>query len=278
MGRPVKSGGEQPISSSDSIDTNQPSVARMYDYLLGGTDNFRADREACRVLLEKAPNTRELALINRAFLRRVVRFLAEAGIRQFIDHGSGLPTQDNVHQVAQCIAPLARVVYVDNDPLVLAHGRLMLETNANTAVINADMRDTAGILARPEVTRLIKRDEPMAVLFVSVLHCIKDEDDPWGLVSWFAENLPAGSYLVVCQLASDDPRVREDVTQFMDETTRGMWGRVRSKDEVRRFFDSPRMRVVDAVCEVSQWRPDGQVTPKMKSLEWEEFGGVAKIV
>jgi hypothetical protein len=250
----------------------------MYDYLLGGTDNFRADREACRALLEKAPNTRELALIHRAFLRRAVRFLAEAGLRQFIDHGFGLPAQDNVHQMAQRIAPASRVVYVDNDPLVVAQGRLILETNSRTTVIKADMRHTADILARPEVTRLIHRDEPTAVLFVSVLHCIKDEDDPWGLLSWFAENLPDGSFLVACQLTSDDPRVREDLTRFMNETTGGAWGRVRSRDEVRRFFGSPRMRVVDEVCEVSQWRPDSQVTPKMSPLEWEEFGGVAEIV
>ncbi|MFC4035136.1 SAM-dependent methyltransferase [Streptomyces polygonati] len=263
--------------SSGSINVNQPSVARMYDYLLGGTDNFRADREACDELLTMAPNTRELALINRAFLKRVVRFLANAGIRQFVDHGSGLPTQDNVHQVAQRVDPASRVVYIDNDPLVFAQGRLMLETNNNTAVIAADMRNPDDVLGRPEVGRLIDLRHPVAVLFVSVLHCIPDRDDPWGLVARFADELPSGSYLVVCQLASDDAAVRDEVTDFMHETTGGAWGRVRSMEEVRRYFSSPRMRVVDELCEVSRWRPDGEVTPRMRSLEWVEFGGVAEI-
>lgn len=267
--------GEQLISS-ESIDVSQPSIARMYDYLLGGTDNFESDRVACRELLRIAPNTRELAVINRLFLKRVVRFLAESGIRQFLDHGSGLPTQDNVHQVAQAVAPESRVVYIDSDPLVLAQGRLLLETNGRTAVINADMRQTDQILQRREVRDLIDTEQPVAALFVSVLHCIPDEDDPWALVRHIAGELPSGSYLVVCQLASDDRRIREEVDTFMRSTTEGNWGRVRSFDEVRRFFDE--LQVVDEICEVSQWRPDSQVAPRMATLEWVEFGGVAKII
>ncbi len=164
---------------ADTIDVTIPSVARMYDYYLGGKDNYAVDRAACEELDQVVPSTRALAVNNRRFLRRVVRWLAEEqGVRQFIDHGSGLPTQDNVHEVAQRVAPDARVVYIDNDPIVLAHGRALLEENRNTAVIQADMRDTDGILGHPEVTRLIDFDRPVAALFVSVLHCIPDEDDP----------------------------------------------------------------------------------------------------
>lgn len=135
-----------------NIDVNVPSVARMYDYYLGGKDNYPADRVACEQLLEHVPSTKVLAVNNRRFLRRVVHHLAsEYGIRQFIDHGSGLPTQDNVHQVAQLVDRDSRVVYIDNDPIVLAHGKAILEENDRTAVIQADMRDTEGIFGHPEV-------------------------------------------------------------------------------------------------------------------------------
>jgi hypothetical protein len=248
----------------------------MYDYLIGGTDNFAVDREACEELLRIAPNTRELAVLNRLFLKRVVRFLAESGIRQFLDHGSGLPTQNNVHQVAQAVDSASRVVYVDSDPLVLAQGRLMLETNGRTAVVNADMRNTEQILAHEDVRHLIDMTQPVAALFVSVLHCIPDEDDPWELVRRVACELAPGSYLVVCQLASDDESIRDEVTEFMRRTTGGNWGRVRSFEEVRRYFDG--LHVIDDICEVSQWRPDSEVAPRMATREWIEYGGVAKII
>jgi SAM-dependent methyltransferase len=203
-------GSEQPLS--EGIDVNIPSVARMYDYYLGGKDNYAVDREASEDLLKVVPSTQALALNNRRFLRRVVRRLAEDyGIRQFVDHGSGLPTQDNVHEVAQRVDPASRVVYVDNDPIVLAHGRALLEENDNSVVIQADMRDTDGIFGHPEVTRLIDFDQPVAALFVSVMHCIPDSDDPAGLVRRVADRLAPGSFLVVCQLVRGrrDPQVRD---------------------------------------------------------------------
>ncbi|MFJ9412621.1 SAM-dependent methyltransferase [Streptomyces sp. NPDC101227] len=261
------------------MDVSEPSVARMYDYLLGGTDNYVSDREACAELLRIAPSTRELALINRAFLIRAVRYLAaECGIRQFIDHGSGLPTHPNVHQIAQGVDPAARVVYVDNDPIVLAHGRMMLEENlTTTSVIGADMRDTAAIFASDEVGRLILPDEPVAALFVSVLHCIPDSSDPWKLIRDVAGRLPSGSYLVISQLASDDEKLRERVTDFMLETTGGAWGRVRSFDEVDRFFCGLELEKADKPVEVSQWYPDSDLYPRQATQEWIEYGGVARI-
>ncbi|MFJ9688396.1 SAM-dependent methyltransferase [Streptomyces bacillaris] len=260
-------------------DFSKPSVARMYDWLIGGRDNYPVDREACEELLRIAPSTRELALVNRAFLVRAVRYLAEeCGITQYIDHGSGLPTSPNVHQVVQQFHPDARVVYVDNDPIVLGHGRMMLaEDTATTAVILQDMRNTEEIFESDEVRRLIDRNTPIACLFVSVLHCVPEKDDPWRLVRDVARRLPPGSYLVISQLASDDGQLRSDITQFMREITGGNWGEVRSLDEVGRFFEGLELVEAQAPCEVSLWRPDGEIGPRQKTKEWVEFGGVARI-
>ncbi|MCC5036662.1 SAM-dependent methyltransferase [Streptomyces sp. WAC 00631] len=259
------------------IDVNVPSVARMYDYFLGGKDNYAVDREASDELLKVVPSTRELALNNRQFLARVVRRLAEDhGIRQFLDHGSGLPTQNNVHQVAQSVDPSSRVVYVDNDPIVLAHGRALLEENENTAVITADMRDTDGIFNHPEVERLIDFDEPVAALFVSVLHCIKDEDDPAGLIRTVRDRLAPGSFMVICQLVSEDAATREFVTDFMDKSTHGNWGRVRQQRDLEQFFEG--LEILEpGLVEVSTWRPDTDLAPRQRTQEWIEYGGVGRL-
>ncbi|PJE95327.1 hypothetical protein CUT44_23840 [Streptomyces carminius] len=260
----------------DKIDVNVPSVARMYDHILGGKNNYSVDREAVDELLKVVPSTQALALNNRRFLQRVVRVLArDYGIRQFIDHGSGLPTQDNVHQVAQQVDKGCRVVYVDNDPIVLAHGRALLEENENTTVIQADMRDTEGILGHPDTVRLIDFDQPVAALFVSVLHCIPDADDPAGLVRRVAGRLAPGSLLVVCQLVSEDSETRRAVTDFMAESTGGNWGRVREPREVDGFFEG--LEVLEpGLVEVSTWRPDSDVGPKQTTWEWQEYGGVGR--
>ena len=165
-------------SSSFGIDTTVPSTARMYDYWLGGHDNFAADRAAALKVSEAAPEAQLMAVENRRFLRRAVRYLAaDAGITQFLDIGTGLPTQGNVHQVAQDINPAARVVYVDNDPMVLAHSRA-LKTGGNTVVIEADLRDPRAILDHPGTRKLIDFGQPLAVLLVAVLHFISDDDGP----------------------------------------------------------------------------------------------------
>jgi SAM-dependent methyltransferase len=251
----------------------------MYDYLLGGTNNFVADREACAELLRMAPSSRELALINRAFLVRCVRFLArECGIRHFIDFGSGLPTSPNVHEVARETDPSAQVVYVDNDPIVLAQGRMMLaEDQERTAVIEADMRDLDRIFGASEVKRLLRDNEPIAALYVSVLHCIPDDDDPWALVRNVATRLPPGSYMVISQLASDDPQLRREVTDFMAQITHGAWGRVRSLAEVGRFFENLRLIKTSQPVEVSTWNPDSDLGPRQATQEWIEYGAVARI-
>lgn len=261
------------------IDLSRPSVARMYDFLLGGTDNYQVDRDACDELLQMAPSSKDLALVNRAFLVRAVRYLAaERGVRRFLDHGSGLPTRPNVHEVAQEIDPSSKVVYVDIDPIVLAHGRMMLaEDPARTAVLQADMRDTDRIFASTEVKQLLKDAPPVAALFVSVLHCIRNEDDPWALVREVARRLPSGSYMVISQLASDDAELRSQITDFMAQVTNNSWGQVRSISEVNRFFEG--LDVVEGIepVEVSRWKPDSDLAPRQRTDEWIEYGAVARI-
>ncbi|MEV5342409.1 SAM-dependent methyltransferase [Streptomyces sp. NPDC052676] len=263
---------------STEIDANVPTAARMYDYYLGGKDNYAADRAACEELDKVVPSTRRLALNNRRFLQRVVRTLAaEHGIRQFLDHGSGLPTQDNVHQVAQRHDPSAHVVYVDNDPMVLVHGRALLEQDERTAVIHADMRETEAIFEHPDTRRLIDFDQPVAVLFNSVFHCIPDSDTngPLAVVRRVSERLAPGSFLVMCQLVSDDPEVRAFVTDFMDQVTQGHWGRVRERKDVAEWFEG--LEILEpGLVEVSTWRPDSEVAPRQLTQEWIEFGGVAR--
>ncbi|MFC9286051.1 SAM-dependent methyltransferase [Streptomyces sp. NPDC057052] len=264
---------------STSIDATVPTAARMYDHYLGGKDNYAADRAACEELDKVVPSTRALALNNRRFLQRVVRTLTqEYGIRQYLDHGSGLPTQNNVHQVAQGIDPTAHVVYVDNDPMVLVHGRALLEQDRRTTVIHADMRETEAIFTHPDTERLIDFSEPVAVLFNSVFHCIPDSetDGPPAVVRRVAERLAPGSFLVMCQLVSEDPEVREFVTNFMDQATQGHWGRVRTEKDMEALFEG--LEILDpGLVEVSTWRPDTEVAPRQLTQEWIEFGGVARL-
>jgi hypothetical protein len=264
---------------STKIDASVPTAARMYDYYLGGKDNYAADRAAVEELDKVVPSTRALALNNRRFLQRVVRTLTqEYGIRQFLDHGSGLPTQDNIHQVAQRIDPDVHVVYVDNDPMVMVHGRALLEQDERTTVIHADLRDTDAIFGHEDTRRLIDFDQPVAVLFNSVFHCIPDSetDGPPAVVRRVVERLAPGSYLVMCQLVSADPAVREFVTDFMDKATQGHWGRVREEKDVEAWFDG--LDILEpGLVEVSTWRPDTEVSPRQLTQEWIEFGGVGRL-
>ncbi|GAA5031961.1 SAM-dependent methyltransferase [Streptomyces siamensis] len=264
---------------STKIDATVPTAARMYDHYLGGKDNYAADRAACAELDKVVPSTGALALNNRRFLQRVVRTLAaEHGIRQFLDHGSGLPTQENVHQVAQRVDPASRVVYVDNDPMVLVHGRALLDQNDCTAVIHADLRNTDEIFAHADTQRLIDFSEPVAVLFNSVFHCIPDSetDGPPAVVRRVAERLAPGSFMVMCQLVSEDPKVREFVTDFMAQVTQGHWGRVRQEKDVAALFDG--LEILEpGLVEVSTWRPDSEVAPRQLTQEWVEFGGVGRL-
>ncbi|MEU7183210.1 MULTISPECIES: SAM-dependent methyltransferase [Streptomyces] len=269
--------GEKPHYDQRPVDTEHPSVARMYDYYLGGRNNYEVDRIACAELLAMAPSAEILARINRRFLRRVVHILAaEYGVKQFIDHGFGLPAQDNVHEVARRAQPDARVIYIDNDPIVAAHGKAILRQDANTDVIQADIRDTSYIFSHPSTCRLIDPDQPTAALFTSVLHCIPDGDGPAELIRRVTDRLFPGSFLVICQLVSDEAQFRSQVTEFMNKSMLGNWGRVRERHEVDRYFDGLEILSPGYLTDVSEWRPEDLVL-KQPGGEWIEYGGVGCI-
>ncbi len=186
------------------LDTGVPHIARVYDYCLGGKDNFAADREAAEDFIKAMPDIVQGVKDARAFLARAVGFLAgEAGIRQFLDIGTGLPTANNTHEVAQRMAPESRVVYVDNDPLVLAHARALLTSSpeGQTAYIDADLRDLDKIL--DVAGHVLDFSQPVAIMLIGVLHCIPDGDDPYGIVTRLMGAVPSGSYLVIGHPASD---------------------------------------------------------------------------
>ncbi|MEU4776507.1 SAM-dependent methyltransferase [Micromonospora sp. NPDC023633] len=241
---------------SGSFDPSIPTAAGMYDYYLGGKDNSAADRRAANKVLAAAPEVILMARENRGFIQRAVRFLArDAGIRQFLDIGSGLPTQGNVHEIAQAEAPDARVVYVDNDPKVLAHSRALKTTEAETtSVITADLRDPDVILNHPDTRAQIDFDQPMAILLVAVLHFIDDQADPYAIVAHLRDAMAPGSYLVINH-ATADPRPDNagGAAEVYKNTKYPSTHRTRK--QIERFFDG--VHLIDpGLVIVSDWRPD----------------------
>ncbi|ASU58785.1 MULTISPECIES: SAM-dependent methyltransferase [Nocardiopsis] len=219
-----------------NIDMETPSIARMYDYLLGGKDNFEADRKACEALADGVPELVAFANDNRAYLSRAVEYVAAQGVEQFLDLGAGLPTANNTHHAAQQANPRARVVYVDHDPIVLAHGRALISDSGQTSFLLADIRDTEEILGSPETTRLIDTDLPVCVMLVSLLHCIPDDSDPFGMVRALMDRLAPGSCLISSHIVSDDPASAAWMTdKILSFGT--PWGRVRSPEEASAVFD-----------------------------------------
>jgi SAM-dependent methyltransferase len=231
-----------------------PSPARIYDYLLGGKDNYPADRQAAQELLAAIPDLRTFARQNRAFLGRVVRYLAaEAGIRQFIDIGTGLPSPGNVHEIAQAVAPGAHVVCVDNDPVVLAHGRAMLHGVPSTAIIEHDLRQPEAILADPQLGKLIDFAEPAALLLVAVMHFISDEDDPPGLVRRLVSALAPGSYVALTHATADSrPESAEGEKVYERASAQA---RARTRDQVAAMVAGLDL-VEPGLVWAPEWRPD----------------------
>ena len=239
------------------IDVRRAHSARVYDYWLGGKDNFAADREAAEEAIAASPGIVADARANRAFLARSVRFLArERGVRQFLDIGTGLPSSPNTHDVAQSINPAARVVYIDNDPIVIAHARAMMVSGPDGSCdhVEADLRDPAVILKA--AGRTLDLGHPVALLLLLVLHLIPDADGPEEVVRSLLAGLPEGSYLVVSHPASDiRPDSVADMTRRMNQRLKGPKATVRDRDQVTRFFDGLEL-LEPGVVEPPQWRPD----------------------
>jgi S-adenosyl methyltransferase len=258
-----------------AINIRTPNAARIYDYLLEGKDNYAADREAAEKFLAVAPEIRFAARENRAFLIRAVRFLAaEAGVRQFLDLGSGLPTQSNVHTVAHEVAPGPRVVYVDHDPVVIAHSRTILSDISNATAIQADVRRPDDILNHPKLRKLIYFDQPVALLCVGLLFLVADDDDPAGIVTQFRETMVPGSYLALSHITSDGqrPEAVERLVQAFEQAREPMVPRTR--EQIQQFFDG--FEFVDpGLVRISEWRPDDPSTAQNPGKGWL-YAGVGR--
>jgi hypothetical protein len=259
------------------IDTSRPHTARIYDYFLGGKNHFAADREVAEKSLAQIPSGRIGAREQRAFLGRAVRYLAEeAGIRQFLDIGTGLPTTDNVHEVAQAIVPAARVVYVDNDPLVLAHARALLASSAEgrTAYIHADLRSPAKILAAPVVREVLDFTQPVALMLVGILHFLEDKDQPERVIDTLLAALPPGSYLTASHLnpEHDPDGVAAGVRAYQ---AGGVTVQARDASEFAAVAFRDLELVPPGVVSVSEWRPEDP-EPRPSPAEVSCYGGVAR--
>ncbi|MDT0310125.1 SAM-dependent methyltransferase [Streptomyces sp. DSM 44917] len=235
------------------IDVTRPSVARVYDYLLGGKSNFAADRELGDVFRTRFPGADVIAQDNRRALARAVSAIARAGVRQFIDIGSGLPSADNVHQIAQRHSPGARVVYVDNDPVVLAHGQALLEENADTAVVSGDLRDPATLHAHPVTRSLIDFDRPVGLILSAILHHLQDAEDPAAVMRFWRGVLPEGSYVFISHFRSrEDAESAQLQAVLQGSLGRGRW---RTDAEIRRLFEGLRV-LPPGIVPSARWRPD----------------------
>ena len=261
--------GDEPVT----FDTSVAHVARVYNYWLGGKDNFAADRAAGEQAIKAFPNIVLSARANRAFLARAVRFLAgEAGIRQFLDIGTGIPSANNTHEVAQSVVPESRIVYVDNDPVVLTHARALLTSDpvGATDYIDADLRDPQQILA--SATQLLDFGRPVAVMLMAILQHVGDEDDPYQVVATLVNAMPPGSYLALSHPAKDIDaaamaKMAESLNQMMAEKVT-----FRDRTEVARFFDGLEL-VQPGMVQASKWRPASETEAKSPAALW---AGVAR--
>ncbi|TYC19233.1 SAM-dependent methyltransferase [Micromonospora sp. MP36] len=248
---------DQHQPASAGIDASIPHSARIYDYWLGGKDNFAADRAVAEALVAAIPTIRSMAAENRRFVHRVARYLVgQAGVRQFLDIGTGIPTRPNLHEVAQQIAPETRVVYVDNDPIVLVHARaLMVSTDeGRSEYIHADLREPEKILQDPALTGTLDLDQPVALTLIAILMLLKDADDPWGKVRVLMDMLPSGSYVAITHPTGDfDPEAM--AAAVASASHGGMTLVPRSRDEVARFFDGWEL-VEPGIVPVLAWQPD----------------------
>ncbi|MEE1796447.1 SAM-dependent methyltransferase [Streptomyces sp. BE308] len=267
---------ERPAWAPQGIDISVPSVSRMYDFYLGGSHNFEVDREAARKAMEFMPGLPKIMQANRAFMRRAVRYATRAGISQFLDIGSGIPTFGNVHEVAQAADPESRVAYIDHDPVAVAHSQAVLEGNDRTVIAAADLRRPQEILHSPEVGKLLDFDRPVALLLVAVLHFIEDADDPYAAVARLREALAPGSMIVMTHASYEGV----PLTEAEASGTVGVYRNIRSplvmrsRAEVSRFFEGYEM-VEPGLVSMPHWRPDTPVVPEQEDpFAFSGFAGV----
>lgn len=261
--------------SPTGLDTSVPNVARMTDYFLGGKDNFAADRRAAEQVLAVAPEIRDMAREGRSFLGRAVRYLTEQGIDQFLVLGSGLPSRHNIHQIAQSLRPDARVVYIDDDPVVLCHCQALLVTNPRTTVVRGDVLHPDEMLSDPELLRLIDLDRPVAALIGSALQFIPDEDDPFKSVALLRDSMATGSHLVIAHAVFGMcPEVAEPVFDVYRQALGRDQNVSRTRAQVLRFFDG--LELVDpGLVHLRHWRPDNPLTSQVSEKTWA-VAGVAR--
>ena len=261
------------------IDTSLAHPARRYNYFLGGKDNFQADRESGDAIARFFPTIRVAALENRSFLSRAVDFLVrEAGVRQFLDIGTGIPTANNTHEVAQGLAPDARVVYVDNDPIVLVHARALLTStpDGRTAYIDADLRRPEQILQDPELRTTLDMSQPVALMLIAVLHFITDRDDPLGIVRTLVDALPSGSYVAITNVTTDFmPAHIKAEAESSQATARYGDIRFRTLDEVARFFEGLEL-VEPGVVSITDWRAEHEPAPRPTAADVSVLGAVGR--
>jgi hypothetical protein len=265
-----------PQQIPEGLTLDKPSAARIYDYLLGGFHNFEIDRTAAEQALQVLPDVRLTAQANRAFLRRVVNFLVERGIDQFLDIGSGIPTAGNVHEVAQAGNPAARVVYVDIDPVAVSHSRSILQDNPDASVIQADARRTEQVLHHPEVRRLLDFSRPAAVLLISVLHLIADDEEAYHVVRSLRDAVAPGSYIAIAHgtYEGSPPEVSRRLREIGARTTTPT--KSRSRRAIERFFDGLEL-VEPGLVFVPIWRPEGPDDVFLNEPERSRnLGGVAR--
>jgi hypothetical protein len=259
------------------VDISRPHMARIYDYFLGGKNHFAADREVAEKILQSNPAIRVAARENRAFLGRAVRYLAEeAGIRQFLDIGTGLPTANNVHEVAQAFAPASHVVYVDNDPLVLVHARALLNSapEGRTAYIHADLREPRKILDSPATREVLDLSKPTALIMLATLHLIQDEDRPAEIIATLVDALPSGSYFTASHITMEHAGEAVAAGQRTIRES-GISAQARDSGEFARLAFSGLELVSPGVVLVSEWRATDD-DPRAAPEEVNCYGGVAR--
>ncbi|OEU91913.1 methyltransferase [Streptomyces abyssalis] len=266
------------MTANDEIDISRPHPARVYDYWLNGKSHYEADAAAAERVVRVWPGVVLGARLNREFMHRATRWLAnEAGVRQFLDIGSGIPTEPNLHQVAQAVAPETRAVYVDNDPIVLAHAQELLSSTpqGRTAYLQADFTEPESILASPELGETLDLGRPVALSLIALLHFITDERGAYDIVRRYMDALPSGSYLVVSHATADfDPDLLTRVAEAYQSTVAE--GQIRSSSEVNRFFEG--LELVDpGVVVAHRWRHDGdEAQADITDAEFPVYGGVAR--